>query len=108
MGEDLATKIAKHYTSGSGDTQAALDPAFILLILDVIQQVVGLWRDCKKSHGDAVHQARNPSVWQKLALRRVVKEELGRAEFRARGDALVEAMLKVGKEITIDDLNKVW
>lgn len=102
--DELAKKVAKNYGGG----EAALDPSFILVIVDLINQIITAFKNCKKSPAEVHAEMRSPGPWQRLALRSLVRNQMGFREFRQNGDEVMEALLKTGREVGLDDVQRVW
>jgi hypothetical protein len=105
--DDISMKVAKNMP---GRGEAALDPAMIPVIIDIVGNLVTLFKQCNKTSGEAVKSAKNPSLWEKVALKQTVRKQLGMGffKFRREGDDLVEAVMKTGKGMTENDMNELY
>ena len=105
---ELAKKFAVKYSSLSGDKDAAIDPSTIMVFLDMILGIVEIFKGCGKTPAQALASTHSPSLWDRLVLRRIVKQDMTRSEFKARGKELVDALLAGGKEVTEEDVKDLY
>lgn len=105
--DDMAVKVAKNMP---GKSNAALDPAMIPVIIDIVANLVTLFKGCNKTPGEAVKASQNPSRWEHAALRSSVRKQLGMGffKFRREGDDLMEAVLKTGKSMSEPDMSELY
>lgn len=97
--KDAALRVGTAYGDlHSDDKQFALSPDTILVFLDIIREVVQLWANCQKSGVGAKQTAESPGPFQKLLLRRRVRDVLGNKLFREHGEKTIGALLKAGTE----------
>lgn len=96
MFEVFQTKVATKL-QGDEATLKALDPA---MWAGIFSTVIGLLGDCKKQRSKEQIRAtmKNPNIVQKMALRRGLIKELGRAKVRKAEVPLVDAIINVAKE----------
>lgn len=106
--QELAKKFATNYANVSGDKSAALDPSMIMVFLDMILNIVDIFKSCGKTQEQTHKAVRNPTLWDKLVLRRIVKQDMTRSEFRNKGKELVDALLAGGKEVTEEDIKDLY
>jgi hypothetical protein len=102
--DDVAKKAAVNYANKTGDKQAALDPATIFTFIGIIRDVIELLKGCKKDENSGVESVKNPGPFQRIALRRHVKNELGSKEFRKHGEQVLDALYDTGKTISREDM----
>lgn len=106
--KELAALVAVNYAELTGNKEAALDPAtisgYISLILGIFQQ----FKDCKKSPAAALKDAQNPGLFQRVSLRRIVKDDLGAADFRLNGKEVMQALLNSAKNLTEKDVTELY
>ena len=106
--DEVANQVANNMPRKNG--QAALDPAMIPVIIDVVSNLVVMFKNCNKTPGEAVKSSKNPSRWERAALNNAVRKQLGMGFFRFRreGDDLVEAVLKTGASATEPDMKDLY
>lgn len=104
----VANLVAQNYSKLSGDKEAALDPATIYGFVGLIQEVISLFKNCKATPAQAVKSMKSPALGQRLSLRRLVRQELGRKDFRAEGDKVVDALLASGGNLTEGDVQALY
>lgn len=105
--KDLAVLAAQKYSGISGDKEAALDPATISSFVQMILDLVATFKSCKSTPAQTVRTAKNPGVFQRVTLRRTVKDTLGE-DFRAHGQDVMAALLDVGASLKEDDVEKLY
>jgi hypothetical protein len=107
--ENLTGKFVDHYASSDSEKQEALDPttffAFAELILELIKKI----QECRGTSSASVKNiAASPKFGQRLALRRHLKDAMGRQEFRHRGDRVEEALISAALDADDGDIEDVW
>lgn len=106
--DEVAKKAAISYSEKSGDKQAALDPATIFTFIGIVRDVITLIKECRSNANDGVQTVKNPGPFQRIALRRHVKNELGVREFRKHGEQILDALYDTGKTISISDMIELY
>lgn len=104
----VASEIAKRYANESGDSQAALDPATILGFVNLVKDLITMFKDCKKTPSEAYTNIRSPNLGHRIVLRRIVKQELGRADFKANGEKVIQAFFESKDSITQNDVENLY
>jgi hypothetical protein len=105
---DLAQKAALNFGKLSNDKEAALDPATIITFLQLILSLVGQFKDCGKNPAAVVASSKNPGLFQKILLRRAIRDDLGNKEFRQHGNDIIDALLATGKDVTEADVVELY
>jgi hypothetical protein len=103
FGED----VVKDYENLRGNG-VAIDPATILIIMDVVVKVIDMLQSCKQNPDDVVKMTSSPSIFQRIVLRRVVKDVLGNREYRNSGTELVDSILSNAKKLNTDDVKEMF
>jgi hypothetical protein len=95
--EQIVENAAKKVQSKvGGERQAAIDPAFLLMLVDLIVTVL---KNCRESSPQAVEAAaKRGGFIQRLRLRRLVRQSMTAAEWRSHGGDTVQAMLEAAAE----------
>lgn len=106
--EQLAQQVAQDYAKVSGQKEAALDPATIAGFASLVLEIFSMFKSCKASPAQAVKASKSPNLPQRVALRRTVRSELGRKDFRAEGDKVIEALLNSGNNLTEKDVEALY
>jgi hypothetical protein len=105
---DAGMRVATQYsTAFSEDKEFALDPTSIIAFIDIIKQVVEMWANCKMNGKTAKQTAENPTVMQRLLVRRRVKETMGGRAFRDHGDRVIQALIETGRDVDDEYLQKL-
>lgn len=105
--EDIANKVAVNYKNG--DKEAAFDPSMLFTIMDIIGNLVGMFKGCGKTAPQAIQSAKSPNFWEKQAVRRSVRQHLGGFKaMRREGENLVDAVLKTGGDLTVKDVEDLY
>jgi hypothetical protein len=106
--EQVAMKVAAKYGSLTGNKEAAFDPSIILVFADLILEFAELFKSCNKTPLQAANAARNPNLWERFLLRRYVRQNMTRREFRDKGNEIVEALLSGGKDASEADFKELY
>ena len=106
--QTLAMHAASSYAKLNGNAQGALDPATIMTFAQLIMEAIAKFKECKTSPGNAVQQMKSPGLFQRIQLRRTVKDAIGNSAFRQHGDNLVEALLDTGSKVSVEDVNNLY
>lgn len=106
--QELAKKVAIKYANAAGDKQAAFDPAVIMVFADMIINLIDMFKNCGKTDAQAFATVKNPSLWDRLMLRRLVKQDMTRSEFKSKGKELVDALLSGGKDVTEEEMKELY
>lgn len=104
---EVAGLAASKYAGLSGDKQAALDPATLFGFAEVIKDLISSFMKCKTTPAEAVKVAKNPGPFQRLALRRVTKDNFG-DDFKKHGKDVMDAVLEVGEGLSEQDFSKLY
>jgi hypothetical protein len=105
--QEVASATAINYGELTGNKQAALDPATISAFKAIISEIISRLMECRASSGEAVKVAKSPGVFQRVALRRITRDNLGE-DFREHGKEVMEAVLKTGSSLKEDDYAKLY
>lgn len=93
------------YVAHGGDREEALDPTTIGAFAELILQLIKRIQECRNG---APQDVRQPKFGQRLQLRSHLIERMGRREFRAKGERVMNALLQTGRDVTDSDLMAVW
>lgn len=106
--DEVANKVANNMPRKNGE--AALDPAMIPVIIDIVSNLITLFKSCNKAPGEAMKTAKSPSRWERIALNNEIRKQTGMGFFRFRreGSDLVEAVLKTGKDMNEPDMKDLY
>lgn len=105
--DEIAGKTAVHYSSVSGNREAALDPATILSFIEIITKVVEMLKGCRQNPTTAANTVRNPGLFARIRLRNVVRDSMSRDDFRDHGEQIISALNKTGKDTSVEDLKEL-
>jgi hypothetical protein len=100
-------KIVPSFNSVGGDKEAAFDPASILVWMQVAKELIAILQQCKQAK-DVSKVAADPSVWERIKLRNVVKDALGTRGWLRHGRATVDAFRKAGAELTEKEVQALY
>lgn len=107
--QDFSTKVAVRYGQVIGKENAALDPAMIAVIMQIVTQLIDMFKNCKKKPADVPPAIKNPSVWERIVVRQQAIATMGRREFRQNGGSeLVDSVFAAGKDLTTPDVQKMF
>ncbi len=102
---DFGDNVSKDYNNLNGGL--AFDPATILVIIEVITEVMAMFEACNLDAAGVHKMTSSPSIFQKILLRRAVRNVVGTREFRKSGENLVDALLNNGKRLTEADIKEL-
>ena len=105
--KDLAALAAQKYSGISGDKEAALDLATISSFLAMILELVSTFKNCKSTPAQAAKVSNSPNVFQRVTLRRVVRDTLG-DDFRNHGQEVISALLETGNTLKETDFVSLY
>lgn len=106
--DEVANQVANNMPKKRGE--ASLDPAMIPVIIDIVSNLITMFKGCNKTPGEAVKASKNPSRWERIALNQTVRKQLnmGFFKFRREGDELVDAVLKTGANASEPDMKDLY
>lgn len=80
-----------------------IDPFTIIAIISTLVKLWKCWKDTKK----AVENCNEPSLVNRVQLRRLVKQGLGRDKYRKYGDDVINGLLALGRTATEEDIKRL-
>lgn len=86
----------------------ALDPAWFTIIFEILEKVFGQFMDCDLPIPEALEISNRPNRRQKRILRRNIRRELGRKDYRKYGTDMYNALLKSGRNLTEDEVTEIY
>ena len=105
--EDMATKVANDMVKAGADKEEVFNPMIFMVIIDILNAFI---ESCGKNNPPEKIQklSARPKWYHKWAVKRMVRRELGsRRAYRAYGYKVTEALLKTGREITLQDIQEL-
>jgi hypothetical protein len=82
--------------------KSAISPETLYLIVQLLIEVIKLYRDCKKSP-QALSSMRSPSFMDRWRFRKLAK-----VHFAGESSAVVEACYKMAKNLTLSDVDRMY
>ena len=104
--ELLAKKTASNLSLPNG-RQAALDPQWILLILEVLENLLPLIKKCVESR-NLSKVADKPGLLQRRLAMLNVRKTMGSRLFRENGDQVYEALRKTAMELPVEQVEAIY
>lgn len=108
--EVLARMVADKY-DGNKNAALNLDPEKIYAIVDLFIQLINMFKECKPAPDGQTLKASltNPTAFGKMRARKVVRESMGGALAyrRNRGEDLLDAILEVGSQTPVQELDQL-
>lgn len=101
------TEIAQSKFTQS-QAERSFDPATIAVIAVLINQLIQMWQNCRKTPDEVVTMTKSPTLLQKFRLRRMARQELGTDGYNSYGDDVVHAVLDTGKELKAEDIERAY
>lgn len=102
--DNLANKVALEFANRSGEKQAAFDPQWILVIIDILNLLRPMIERCSNNGEGVSSMARRPSLLQRRLLKLRVRQVLGISADRQHGHQMSEAILKVGANASVEEV----
>jgi hypothetical protein len=81
--------------SGKG---AFIDPAWIPIFVELAKVLIEIINRCQENGGFSLRILRDPSVLQRFVLKRSIRKNMPRSEYRKHGREVYRAFLKTGME----------
>lgn len=104
----LEQKLAQNLYGKSTVAFTMPTPEQIEQIKALVAAVMAFIKSCKKTPEAAVTVSQNPSESDKRGVKRVVRKELGFFRNLFQGADYVEAVLKTGKEVTVEEMREAF
>jgi hypothetical protein len=108
-----------HATGGDPNKEKPVfvDPATIMMLTSVTIQVIKCILERRQARKAAEAQAipestlkevaydiKNPSVFDKITLKRVILGAVGFRKYRKEGKSILESLLRTGSNLTLEDI----
>lgn len=105
---DAAKKVAGEYATLAGETSAAFDPSWIVVIAEALVPLIQAIMDCIAA-SKVPEAGANPSYRQRLVVRLNLQRTLGTKDFRANGGSrLVDAVCKAAATMTPEEVEQLY
>ena len=101
--KSLATDIAKEYYSRREDAHVSIDPALVLIVAEIVLQILKLVNSCRETPASFEEMCNSPTDFQRLLLRRAVKEHLDTQDKSLTKD-LTHAIIERAGSLTAEEL----
>lgn len=101
----LADKTLSKYTELNPNK--AIDPAMIVLIVNLVSELVSMFQGCKQNPEQAQGIMNKPTLLQKIALGNILSKHVGFFNFKLKNE-LKEVLLSTGKSVTIEDVQEAY
>lgn len=107
VSQEVFQKVALDYNAKSGNKEAVVDPATIALFAQLILDLVAKIRECRKSNAEVGQTIRNPGLFQKMSLKRHLRDSMGTSDFRKHGDNMMASILDTGKGLSDGEIDSL-
>lgn len=104
---DAALKVAGEYAKNGKNKEAAFDAGFIVVIAELLVPLIQAFQDCMGAE-DVPAEAKNPKIWNKVAMRMKVRRELGIREFRKNGEEICEAIWEAASKAKPEEIQALY
>lgn len=110
--DNATTEITGKLAMKSGFQTVAFDPAIILVLIQVFQQLADCFQKNKKGVADSCETCRKPGLFQRAALRLMIKRTLDdptvtRREIKAMTNDISDSIQDYGKTLTPETLERL-
>lgn len=107
--EQAAQKIANTMVGNKVDKQVAFDPAVILVIIQIIQDILTVYQDCNVTPPAALAQWKEFGLITRWRLRRIIKKNVDDSEvYETIGLQIFNAMKSYSSTATEDDAKALF
>lgn len=79
----------------------------VLAIATLLLGLVKFIKDCREKPQMAAKLANDPPLYYRRQVKRYLKDQLGREQFRRKGDELFEGILALGPDVTAEDIKQL-
>lgn len=86
----------------------AFDPSIILTLAPIIVELIGMLQECRKTPEQALRSVKNPTLWQKFAVRREVRRSMSLREYHKHGDRFVDAVFAAAKDTDVQTIQALY
>lgn len=105
----LQDRAVDTLTEQADEDGYAIDPALILLLVEIVPVVINMIKKCTDDDLDlATEIAGEPTWFQRAYLKRRLRRELGRRAYREYGDMVYQCLLGCGEEVTEEELSAAF
>lgn len=107
--QEFTYSILQEVSNTTGDREQFLDGAFGVIITEILVDLLGQFDFCGETPEGISQRASRPSFWDKRAAKALVRKQLGgwREYRRNNGQAIVESLFKVGKDVHVDEIREL-
>lgn len=89
------------------DDKKQFDPFTIIMLIGLIVNIISMIQKCVEAN-KVPTKAKRKSVVDNLILRRAVKKHVGKTQWKAEGNKIMEALYKVGAESTVEEVEEAY
>lgn len=100
---EQAAKAAKKFAPDN----AVIDPGTVSVFAELIFQFIAALQECKSAR-EAHSDIQAPKLFQRIRARMILKENLNRRDFRLNADKFMDTLYETGKEMTLQDVEKLY
>ena len=107
MLKQITQEVLSEYQHQEPDTVGFVDPFTMMLMMTLIIEVIKMIQECQEAK-EVVQTVQGPTPLERLMVRRVIRKNTTRKQYRARRKELEAAIFKVGKTMTVNELQDLF
>lgn len=108
MSESIKESLLDLYKDESGQQpNAMIDPATAIMLLEVVLELIKMFKACRESKESAMKRMRKQSIIDRAIFKRFLKNKLGVKKLKA--DPAIQATIeRFGKVVSSEELEELW
>ena len=107
--EQKANQIAADMAQTESIKKYAIDPFTILTIVEILIELVDLYRKCRKAKQETAQSMQDPGMVERWRLRKVIRTKVDDSEaHQILGNRIFQSTLNVGKTVTEDEVGQMY
>lgn len=91
----------------AGDDKKQFDPFTIAMLIGLIVNIISVIQKCVEAN-KVSSKATKKGMIDNMVLRRIVKKHVGKEQWKAEGNKIMESLYKVGSESTTEEITEAY
>lgn len=107
--EDKANAMAGALVNRRVKEAVALDPAMILMLMELIMGLLKMFQDCRKTPAEVVQSTKRLGIIERWQLRRAIRQSIADDEMHGYvGRQLADAAAEVAQSLTAAEVEELY
>jgi hypothetical protein len=106
--ENKAGTIVSQAVQDKVPVTVAIDPLTIIAIIELMLEIIMLWKKCKNEPADALDMVRSPGIIRRMQLRALVNKKIRNSQIGLYNRQLQSAMLVVGQDLNLSEIIEMY